>query len=494
MFVTYTHPSQLQDAEKQQQVSSFAARRHKRKPREINVERKLSVRSPKGHLLNSHTWRAGGYSYRRGGSKPGHDKSLQNTDVEDTAIVLLAPLSNNVGGLREDSFDAYPIKATRLVKWAVDQYVNDVAVKSKDMFTDPNGKNWLMTYRWAQALQSDLLFEGLVLYTLCQLPPGYKPLPTLRESRLQYRASVLRKLRTRLSDPRLCTDDITLHTIIVLMGSDFHTSEDDFVEMHRSGLRQLVTMRGGLGGGEFDSMTRFVITSIEFLCDMAIKRRGPSKVQSILPPLELRYPRHPFPSHLSRQIARLPDGFRELIVALKMSVQTIEFLHQVAERVRTSTLEHIPWRESVQFGLMRVATTENATKLEQRICILVLVFERIWLPTTTELGKSRSLHGRLGQVFRERLQDCVKSMVQFEQEIDAHFMIWSAFVLVTIKDESKLSDEENKELMRLVFMLCPRQVKSWEKTGISLKRYFWSAPLMDIWHAKWLEANEFGIS
>ncbi len=339
------------------------------------------------------------------------------------------------------------------------------------------------------------MFECLVLYTLCQLPSGYKPLPTVREICLQHRASILQKLRARINDPRLCADDITLHAIIGLMTSDFHMSEDDHVEMHRSGLRRVVAMRGGLEGGSIDSMTSFAITGAEFLCDMAIKRRGPSKPGPILPHPDLQYPRHPFPPQLSRLIARLPEGFRELAMARKISLQTVKLLHQVAVRLETLDLELIPsvWGKSEQFGLMRIAATDSAPKLEQRLCMLVLVFERNWLETTGDQGRSRRLDGRIGQVWDERLLDCMESLPQLERDADVDFMIWAAFVRMTTGDASKLSTEESDELMTLLFLLCPRQMKSWETVSMSLKRYFWSPPLMDRWHTKWLGHNSSSV-
>ncbi len=120
MFVTYTHPSQLRDREKQQQVSSFAAQGQKSKPHPKKPEKKLKVRSSTGRPFQPHVWRAAGYPSRRGRlrNKPG--QSQRDIAPDDDSIDLLAPLFNNVGGIREDSFQAYPIEATYLVKWAAD--------------------------------------------------------------------------------------------------------------------------------------------------------------------------------------------------------------------------------------------------------------------------------------------------------------------------------------------------------------------------------------
>jgi hypothetical protein len=156
--------------------------------------------------------------------------------------------------------------------------VQDVAPKNRDLFTDESGGNWLMSHRFANALQSPILFECLILCTLSQLQPGYQPCPGIRQSCLRYRASITNRLRLRLADSQLCLDNVTLDTVTMLMTADvgqtclrilYHTSltqnqqfqlgESRYVEIHRAGLRQLVKMRGGLTGGSFDAMTKLSI-------------------------------------------------------------------------------------------------------------------------------------------------------------------------------------------------------------------------------------------
>ncbi|KIW24470.1 uncharacterized protein PV07_10181 [Cladophialophora immunda] len=483
MFVTYTHPCQLKDRDKQQQVSSFAARRQPTETGKKRSERK--TRDSKTRSFEPLVWRAVN-SKPRGRAKF-ENKRPQTRPLPEAGVSdLLAPLVGNLGGVRDDPFQSYPIEATYLVKWAVDQYVQDVAIKSRELFTDANGDNWLMSYRFSVSLQSELLFECLVLYTLCQLPPSYRPFPALRQICLQYRASILKKLRQRISNPRLCADDTTLHAITSLLGSDFHMAEDDYVEMHRAGLRQVIAMRGGLENGSFDAMTKLMVTSTEFVCDMAIKRRRQTQLKPITPELILQYPKHPFPSELSDMATKLPGGFRELALTCKISIQTIGLLYELTSRVSGEHPEALPhvWGQSEQFELMRVVATEAVPKLERQICLLALMFERSWLATTSDSAAPRRLYGRVGQVFRDRLREVTQNMTELGSQVDSDFMIWATMITVTTADESKLSEEERKELMALIFMLCP-QMKSWDTTMASLKRYYWNEPLMTQWHSEW---------
>ncbi|EXJ72549.1 uncharacterized protein A1O5_03695 [Cladophialophora psammophila CBS 110553] len=227
---------------------------------------------------------------------------------------------------------------------------------------------------------------------------------------------------------------------------------------------------------------------------MAIKRRQTTKLEPITPELILQYPKQSFPLEISSLTDKLPDGFRELAVSCKISIQTIKLLHQVALRVTGERLEALPhvWGRSEQFELMRVVATASVPKLERQVCLLVLIFERSWLATTPDSVAPRRMYGRVGQVFRDRLREVTQNMAELGTDVDSDFMIWATMVIVTATDESKLGEEERKELMALLFMLCP-QMKSWDTAMGSLRKYYWSQALMTQWHSEWLAARSCNI-
>ena len=123
---------------------------------------------------------------------------------------------------------------------------------------------------------------------------------------------------------------------------------------------------------------------------------------------------------------------------------------------------------SLKFGHTCGTMADGAQRLEQHIGILVLIFERLWLAMQEE-GRLGMLDGHIGQIWRGRLQDCIRSIPELEREVDTHFVIWAVFVLVSIFGVSRLSVEESKELLRALFTRCPRRLKSWELTMESLK-------------------------
>ena len=90
------------------------------------------------------------------------------------------------------------------------------------LYTDPTGKNWLMSTLFPMALQSDMLFEALILSmarysqtsTKDALTPGGIQFASLR-------SSVLGKLHRTLSmDKDISTSNVTIHTVICLIAAD----------------------------------------------------------------------------------------------------------------------------------------------------------------------------------------------------------------------------------------------------------------------------------
>ena len=89
-------------------------------------------------------------------------------------------------------------------------------------YQNNSGGNWLLSYLFRAALQADLLFEATVHFIWCQLPPSQlgQSQQTHQKVSMSVRGSVMRKLHHRLMVPKLCSDDITIHTVLALMAAD----------------------------------------------------------------------------------------------------------------------------------------------------------------------------------------------------------------------------------------------------------------------------------
>ncbi len=89
-------------------------------------------------------------------------------------------------------------------------------------YQDSEGGNWLLSHLFRIALQADLLFEATVLFVWCQLPASRFGSSQEEHEKvlMSVRGSVMKKLHHRLTVPNLCSDDVTIHTVLALMAGD----------------------------------------------------------------------------------------------------------------------------------------------------------------------------------------------------------------------------------------------------------------------------------
>jgi hypothetical protein len=146
---------------------------------------------------------------------------------------------------------------------------------NESLYTDNLG-NWLMTTLFPLALQSDMLFEALVLSMARYSHPASKNALVPGGAHFaQMRSNVLGKLHRTLSmGNEISTSDTTIHTVTCLISADvsrplftyqvillttsqFFAGHDDHAATHLKGLQTLVSLRGGLENGNFDHYTKY---------------------------------------------------------------------------------------------------------------------------------------------------------------------------------------------------------------------------------------------
>ena|ERR1700742_668389 len=103
------------------------------------------------------------------------------------------------------------------------------AKENASLYSDERG-NWLLRRFFPLALQSDMLFEAIIL-SMSRLHPATQSAVIPGGIHFAYyRTSVISKLHRRLMNKSEATDDITIHTIMSLISADvcpvFHFGSD----------------------------------------------------------------------------------------------------------------------------------------------------------------------------------------------------------------------------------------------------------------------------
>ena len=105
------------------------------------------------------------------------------------------------GGCKTDPFWSYPIKAQEYFPQCVEFCIETVSP----------------THSYFQYLmQHDVLFEAIITYSLCVMPPSRQS-STMRMALMQHYGSTLAKINERLSDPLRCSDDSVILAIANLI-------------------------------------------------------------------------------------------------------------------------------------------------------------------------------------------------------------------------------------------------------------------------------------
>jgi hypothetical protein len=211
MFVAYHGPSQHFDPSIRRNVASYKARRQTR----------WAHLTPQ-HSPGTFAWRKIAESKRGrdqvrlliepgGEEAPPKQEAVGKTPQNKTRSrdIVVAPIATiNIGGLRTDPFETYPIKARSYFPQVIDFYLQ---VISPNTSRDP----------FSIVLQNDLLFESIITLTLCMMPKS-AVFPSMDLAVLQHHGGTVTKLNKRLSlpSPEDCASDAVILTVACLIATD----------------------------------------------------------------------------------------------------------------------------------------------------------------------------------------------------------------------------------------------------------------------------------
>ncbi|EXJ63911.1 hypothetical protein A1O7_00246 [Cladophialophora yegresii CBS 114405] len=220
MFIIYNDLDDLRDARKRSQINAF-----------VNRSRRANKVKTTQQQARAVQWQS------RLPVKIESELSTPGTDLVDirqpriSKEVILAllkrrrlprlALQHGPGGFRTDPFASLPIPQTEQVEWAFDFFTQSFSAMNASLYTDDAG-NWLLKTLFPMALQSDMLFEALILSMARYSHPASKDALIPGGAHFAHlRSSVLSKLHRTLSmDTKISTSDTTIHTVICLIATD----------------------------------------------------------------------------------------------------------------------------------------------------------------------------------------------------------------------------------------------------------------------------------
>ncbi|KAK5049495.1 hypothetical protein LTR84_004424 [Exophiala bonariae] len=310
------------------------------------------------------------------------------------------------------------------------------------------------------------------------------PEPSSVANRLYGKA--IRTLQKRLSERSAYLDDNVLFSVVHLMIASAGQHDVAAVKQHLTGLRQIISLRGGLSKTPSHLSIRSLLIIIEYF--MALEQYLGFDLDDLesIPSSRLHYTRHPFPPQLCRHIAALPDGFAEVALSGRISVQCIQLLCAVSS-----------WQSLIgeQLNDTSKRTQDIMCRLfcEPRECARDAALLLLYLKRT---GISPGLEYVIGigiaicvrhlseenrtSVFDGALLRCMLDnikAIRSPQPSDIETVIWLALI-VNWRTQSYQPVREADDVLDHVIIRFP-SLQSWQKVSKICCRFWWFDCLKD---------------
>lgn len=178
-----------------------------------------------------------------------------------------------------------------------------------------------------------MLMEMVFALCLAQIDRRSAPDCTPSSAVIYHRGNALRMLRQALVKPDAEVEDAILFTVVALLAFDMIYMDWTSFEAHLKGLRQLIKIKGGADNLGWHGWLSSTYIWAE-LCwqDRKIEIAKQHFQQA---PEALTYPAHPYFPALCATISALPEGFRDLALSSRLSLQVIHHLDKVTQWMKS---------------------------------------------------------------------------------------------------------------------------------------------------------------
>jgi len=189
-----------------------------------------------------------------------------------------------------------------------------------------------------------MLLEMVFALCLAQIDRRSAPGCTPSSAVIYHRGNALKMLRQALVKPNAEVEDAILFTVVALLAFDMIYMDWTSFEAHLNGLRQLIKIKGGADNLGWHGWLSSTYTWAE-LCwqDRKIEI---AKQHFQEAPEALTYPAHPYFPTLCATISALPEGFRDLALSSRLSLQVIHHLDKVTQWMKRLAQSQAEERDS----------------------------------------------------------------------------------------------------------------------------------------------------
>ncbi|KEF62172.1 uncharacterized protein A1O9_00144, partial [Exophiala aquamarina CBS 119918] len=402
---------------------------------------------------------------------------------------------------RGDLLSTLPFTRSANAFNSIDEYIQIHRGEDLVLKIAPDVAHPVISVVFPSAVQDPCVFHCFLAAAQSLYEFRRSPWPPERSSVMSHlQGKAFSALQQRLSAPSAHLDDGVLYSIIHLMIAAGGQYDSAAVKSHLIGIRQIIVLRGGLGNTPAHQTIRGILTVIEYFNALDQYLDGSPDDLEAIPSSQLDYARHPFSPRLCKLIATLPDGFAEVALSGRISVQCIQLLSSVASwqslinespttssgssdqtRDRLCRLFCDP-RECARNAVLILLYMKRSGKplgLEYIICIgLAICVRHLSQENRTSLFDNKLLDSMMKNI----------KAIKSPQPSDSEAILWLSLI-VNWRTQSIHPVKKADDVLDLVITKFPG-LQTWKKVSTVCQKFWWFDCLKDDLEKCWRKSFE----
>lgn len=516
MFVNFTHPSQIRDKKYRRTVKAFTSTHNQRRKRvdrrqELQEESTLSTTSSlstddedestassKSDSLRT-TTRASRHE-----NEPDMLEQLSTGNSESAAEEIgeiLEPSKRNVLVLFDDNtpeevLDLYPdtgnisppysrsglrpreiARLCRLTQFYIETDGPQCVWRPQQLFESSTCHLFKRNF-FALSMTEPLVMESIWAGGQRRLDLRKDPNAEPSAFVLLHRGRMIKMIHERLLNPEVMLDDAVFFGIIGMITLDAFCGNWVSFKSNLDGFLALAVLRGGVENLGWQGWFQTLIGWAELRWAIYTSENDLSMSESPT------YPTHPFPSHLSLSVSKLPMEISEAALSEILSVQVLNFFHDTAKWIASYNGEM-----KGQYYLTGLRLTAQGTALmakydiscrERILCIGTLAYI---IQTDGGTREGRAPRGL------ERYFIGIKTL-HSDLVLDDG-LLWAA-VVIAASDDDHFSPSKHKWDMLDCILDSDHagELTTWKHVKKRTRRMFWNIAVEKSWEKCWKSAIE----
>ncbi|KIX04086.1 uncharacterized protein Z518_07639 [Rhinocladiella mackenziei CBS 650.93] len=404
-----------------------------------------------------------------------------------------------LGHPRRDEFNALPIENTRSVDIALDYVVVHLLHDPFSSHTNELPNVYLPVLRLG--MEHEDLFEAIVAFSLVHRETNYSYARIKVTPDIAYHnGRAIEALRKKLTNPKTCADDAAILTSLLLTDGAAKYGTRAELLVHYTGLKRMVSMRGGAEALGKDGTLRAVLEYAERVADLTGVSRETEAVRTSddkrcsqepdLPISRLQYPAHPFPPDLCTGLADLSEGFRELALSCRLSTEVIRLVIAAHKQICVDTEDRYP-RTRIYCPTMVVLYAKRYLEVSDRVTESIVCLSIIMISMRSFASYFRAQD----RLLLENLVLLASKRGIEESTLDQyHHFVWTIIMAAEGSRSDVLSPYVDTLICTLLGPSARNELKAqdflqdWTKLEKILKKYLWRSDLLYEWKCTWESA------